>query len=964
MIKTHKPRGHFWTCASVFQQSKQMRNIKLEDCTPPVTETLASGSDDDIRPSDRAAKRRRVEKLADDFLNGVPLLITSARPSATSLKGTVEWNERSRIGSKWSLPVPEREEDSVMWVDVQDDWTVLSTSSVMRKTKRKATSGPLSPQPQKTITRTVTVTELQAATSGCKPARRVKAPNVFSEPSTEAMKHAAALRARKLQRATTEVPLPVDDEQRSSILDPGLAEPHSEPASIARPRYFRTRKPASTEWLLRRQTTLHELSPDESIDELSRSRTETPSRTQRISAVQQRYSPVRLVSSGDATVCDTDTRPDTRPQVDDMGKTSDVVNHIVSSADPLSLSFSQKLLAATEAETSGSAANGSYCTTAEGTVVETSHAMILSPGDSQADSQTQLLKRQGIYAVPRRSWASTNEPESFALTNSPPAIPAEEDPVSDKYTTFRQCLQESAQHAGKPPKGKRAKSAGNNTAQATGLKSRRRSAPTESQNADEQMASLPVEQQRRMSAFRVSREKPAYTEVQPAQQGDTPFMFRKKRTTNAEAGAGSADTTTAKQTRKSCRRVTFPSSEGAQTVSKPRDEHVTRQVAAQAPVLDMSLGHDSSFGMRLNMALVDEHINAVLPEDPGSIRRSAIKRKLRQEMVESGAQLSRIDGEPPSSQVELQTHQILSSSEDVEDCLSAPDSEGRVSLRLAIAIARREPGVLDDTTAEDRQSAQTQWPGTQVAICQAQRDLFVSPEKSSTTAESTSQDTSKQSRAIDAPPSEAMARKPLRELPQEQSTQAMMESWSPWSIAKKSNAVTDRLTTRSPTVRGKSAAKRRPSVRLSSIASDPVTMVDDISQRRSSLLFSTTMSDSTVVSSRLQYPVSKPSSSVGNNTKSSFGASATPKSILKNATTPSQLSQSHIPLTWDPTTSISFEAVRSDPPDADTGPPAWTHEDGQGQPLSDDLDIERTVTELAVDVLGMTDMDGVLSQRS
>ena len=70
MIKTHKPRGHLWTCPSLFQQSTEIRNISFEDCAPLPSKVLAEGSDDELQPKQRAAKRRRIEKLADDFLNG------------------------------------------------------------------------------------------------------------------------------------------------------------------------------------------------------------------------------------------------------------------------------------------------------------------------------------------------------------------------------------------------------------------------------------------------------------------------------------------------------------------------------------------------------------------------------------------------------------------------------------------------------------------------------------------------------------------------------------------------------------------------------------------------------------------------------------------------------------------------------------------------------------------------------
>ena len=85
MIRTHKPTGHHWTCASHFQQSKQYRNLDAQDWHAPSAKTLVADPDDDLPTSLRVAKRRRVEQLANDFLEGQPLFISSLTTSTHPL---------------------------------------------------------------------------------------------------------------------------------------------------------------------------------------------------------------------------------------------------------------------------------------------------------------------------------------------------------------------------------------------------------------------------------------------------------------------------------------------------------------------------------------------------------------------------------------------------------------------------------------------------------------------------------------------------------------------------------------------------------------------------------------------------------------------------------------------------------------------------------------------------------------
>lgn len=956
MIKTHKPRGHFWNCASAFQQSKEIRNIKFEDCTPPAAEVLGPDSDDELPPSERAAKRRRIEQLANDFLDGKALVIKSARPHPVSLRTAVEWNERNRTASKWSLPtVKKAKTEDQIWADVDDSIVALQKLSKTRKASKRPKSRRTQPRPQQAPSNVEIATEVQQATSGCKPAMHLRGPKISTEPSTEAVKLAAALRARKLQKAATEAPQIPDSASRHATPVFDAAESRSEPVSQARPRYFRTRKTEGIKWLLRRNTKLLELSPDESFDELSRSGMQTPSRIQHHSTTGLSYSsPVMTTPSAEPAPAHNATDGSAGP--------INTAEDPTSSRDPLALSFSQRLAAAGKPpDQSDSVEPGSYQTAPESTDLASALLRTLR-SESQPDSPAHLLAQQGVRAAPRKSWASINEPVYATKDDSPHTTPVEDDATSSHAAVIQRPLQESALKVSNVKKGKRAKSAGNNTPQPSEPSRKRGSAPTTSQNALKALSSLPANQQRPTSASGSSLRKPAYTEAQPAQQGDTPFVFRKKRASNVDNG-NTTSGSTAKQEKKSRRRVTFPSSEDTRRATS-HQKGATLAVTAEPPVLDMSLDHDSSFGMRLNMALVDKHLNAVLPMEPDSSRRSSsVKKALRREMLESGAKFERVHGEPASSQAGA-------------DRVSDPprmelEDEAFEDLSSAIEHARRESVFSFGHTqssvgaADASESAQTQWPGTQAAMYQAQHDLITSPEKPANVSCSVTGTTPEPSRVNTALSPDTTVRKALRVLSQEQlpGTQALMEGWSPWSVMKKPKPPTPRNVAPSPSVCQKGSSARRQSARQPHAMSHSVTASDGVGLRRSSLRFSTSASDSPLQSSRLDFTISKPSSSHDSGKRVSSSDPSTARPILKNAGAASQPSPRELPLTWDPTTVMSFDAaIQSDPTKGSSaGLQFSSYEEGQGRLMQEDLDLNRTIDELTASVLSTSDLNGVLS---
>jgi hypothetical protein len=262
MLKTHKPRGHQWTNASLFQQTKDYRNIEYNDGTAYSTRVLAGGTDETLSAAARKAKRRRIEKLADDFMNGKSLDIVSARPGPRQLRTTVSWNKKSSSEPKFVLPAVERppETDSV-WEDVEDESEILSKA---RKGTSRVKDHDLSESvPHDAIQG---VSEETAQADGAK-VRRTKSFQLNLGPSEEALRIAAALRMRRIQK--------------------GQAEARSAPSSVSKaqktPNLRIRAEPepgeASEDRLLRRQSYTTGLEhDDESLDELRLSRIETPTR--------------------------------------------------------------------------------------------------------------------------------------------------------------------------------------------------------------------------------------------------------------------------------------------------------------------------------------------------------------------------------------------------------------------------------------------------------------------------------------------------------------------------------------------------------------------------------------------------------------------------------------------------------------------------------------------------------------
>lgn len=261
MIRTHRPSGHHWTCASHFQQSKQYRNLDALDWHAPPAKTLVADPDDDLPTSQRVAKRRKVEQLANDFLEGQPLFISSALANGPDLTATVD-KVLCDKRLTWDELLDDHDED--LWADGEDGWAVLRKRSKARAALKKSRSQTRDPR-RSTRSRFDAIPQMAEAvqvSDSCPPARvRQK---ISLAPSEEALTMAAKLRARKgsLLAKTAERPeilLPPTGQVSQSAPPTARATSSFKQCSSSRP--FNPNTPA--------ETTM--------ADELRLSRTDSPS---------------------------------------------------------------------------------------------------------------------------------------------------------------------------------------------------------------------------------------------------------------------------------------------------------------------------------------------------------------------------------------------------------------------------------------------------------------------------------------------------------------------------------------------------------------------------------------------------------------------------------------------------------------------------------------------------------------
>ena len=288
MIRTHRPTGHHWTCASHFHQSKQYRNLDAQDWTAPLAKTLVTDPDDGLPTSSRVAKRRRVESLANGFLEGKPLFISSALANGPDLTTTVDkvLHEKDMT---WNELLDDY--DGELWADGEDGWTTLRKRSKVRSRVKSPQSQPNSLR--KGVRHHVTVPAPAVAFSQppAPSSTRNPHPRISTAPSSDALIRAAELRARRASLvAKITVPcedlLPLQGQVTQSAPPTARAALSFKQCDLSRP--FNPNTPA--------ETTM--------ADELRLSRTDSPSHRPRAFTM-----PTESFDSG-TTIEDLSTRDD------------------------------------------------------------------------------------------------------------------------------------------------------------------------------------------------------------------------------------------------------------------------------------------------------------------------------------------------------------------------------------------------------------------------------------------------------------------------------------------------------------------------------------------------------------------------------------------------------------------------------------------------------------------------------
>lgn len=194
MIRTHRPTGHHWTCASHFQQSKQYRNLDAHDWDAPSAKTLVADPDDNLPTSSRVAKRRRVEQLANDFLEGQTLFISSACANGPDLTRTVD-KVLCEKGLTWNEVLDDYDGD--LWADGEDGWSALRQRSKARAAKKTSRSQSKGPRRSMRAQEDTALNDIEAVQSDNSRTATRLPHKISTAPSDEALTRAAELRARK-----------------------------------------------------------------------------------------------------------------------------------------------------------------------------------------------------------------------------------------------------------------------------------------------------------------------------------------------------------------------------------------------------------------------------------------------------------------------------------------------------------------------------------------------------------------------------------------------------------------------------------------------------------------------------------------------------------------------------------------------------------------------------------------------
>ncbi|KAK6416191.1 hypothetical protein LTR95_017489, partial [Oleoguttula sp. CCFEE 5521] len=586
MERTHKPIGHFWSCPSRFQQSIKYREMRPEDFVTPFGKVLVPGADDDLTKSERSAKRRRVEGLAQGFLDGRALLISSAAANGVELRETVERALKTQ-GLAW---------DDV----VADEGMICHGVGVLADgtpTKRlEGRQGGMSGRTEPSIADEAKPGRFtrSAAQIGRTQARDP----VSTTPSVEALAHAARLQARKLRpHAGSSVSMKNRESSNAISHDRGDIVTQSSLDSFRQP--------------LSQRDNVQSLMDSSVADELRLSCIDTPSRK-----LEQRHVPVVDVGQGKideySLVLDTaggpplanrHESPTTLHLAHDDSMAVNV--RITSTASDMG-STAMSMCTAFRASTAGERGR--------------MHSSSMPPASLQKHAPESETALDGVYVEPPRTWTAINGPGLGTRA-----------PVPSTMRDVAGTVSKSD-----PPSGKR-----DETAIAplvsSGRATRRQNLVRAAEGASR--AKPKGGENNLLKSFKQA--KPGYQSAPLSQGGTTPLMY-KKRGRPRKAPPPEASVHTDK----------LVLSEGMLDVNA--SPSAPARSTAHPPLLDVSFG-DDSFAPKLNMALVDEHLNKRLPRTPHDpLQRSSLRSALRKQMRDSGATLERASSEPSSSQLDAQ----------------------------------------------------------------------------------------------------------------------------------------------------------------------------------------------------------------------------------------------------------------------------------------------------------------------
>ncbi|CAK4030431.1 Hypothetical predicted protein [Lecanosticta acicola] len=795
MLRTHRPRGFAWNCPSVFQETQLFRDVRGDDCEhiPSREDLLELDGDDDFYIPQRAAKRRRIERIADEFMNGFLPEIHCATLDPQAVTEAIVYDCFERPRDAWdalerAVYERPRKENADMWEDVESGQDVLRAFLASQVPVNNAL---IRQDEGISCVQEPIITQIQAQAS-CRPRTRLRSTKPAIGPSEDALRVAAQLRNRRLQSSHIDLcesqpqscPRHVIPETQTQY---SYSEPQDETVSDCGP----SPTPAwtSSKWITSGafQLPRKDVNEDCSKDELGATSIFTSSQRSR-----NRSRPLARARSG--------TSAPTHPSFDTVPPPTASTYASTSFETTLSKAQERSEVQQFEVNTMDNqeACNVIGTSIEEQTEEDQSHADC-DHGVDEADSQAKLLRQEGLDVRPRKSWATTNitrvdlaEPSVQSHANQD-VCAANNPAVSGRRASLRSSALKNTQMA---PRQRKAKSAGSTPAQTDKDKAdRRRTAPLDSQQGADDIRKALVDNANKLAAFSTE-----YTQVDG--QGGSPFMFRKRASRSNNFGeSGVTPVSRPQQPLKKTRRpqAMSPSSESPQTL-RAEEGHATEQVTRE---------EDAGFGSET--PLVNQYLNSILPKDTSTGRRSSsVKKALRDELKACGARMSRCADDSGSSQPE----QMRARSDQ-------PASDDRSDVeRIQAARAAIE-------------SQGHAWPGTQALLYQAQKDLFTSPDKTDIDLYLGEKSTAS------ADSGKKTGRQPLRQLSQEPlpmpSTQALLDGWKGWSSVKKPVSQERRTSYgQSPSV-GKGLPK--------SFNSDSVQHAEFIDRRRSNLRFSMSFSD-------------------------------------------------------------------------------------------------------------------------